>query len=146
VRVPTPSVTPDIRPLIPFLKVKNMLKDKSIAITGSAKGIGRYIASRFAQEVAKVAILDVDEERLAQTHAELAGFGGQVLAIPTDVKKEDTIRLAMAEVAEKFGGLDVREEHVIVEQASGEYLERPGLDRLRSLVRAQLIDAAVVYD
>ena len=84
-----------------------MLKDKSVAITGSAKGIGRYIASRFAQEGANVAILDIDEERLAQTHAELADFGGQVLAIPTDVKKEGTIRIAMAEVAEKFGGIDV---------------------------------------
>ena len=66
-----------------------MLKDKSVAITGSAKGIGRYIAHRFAQEGAKVAILDVDEQRLAQTQAELEDFGGKVLAVPTDVKKED---------------------------------------------------------
>mgnify|MGYP000597823185 CR=1 FL=1 len=41
-------------------------------------------------------------------------------------------------------GLSVPEDHVIVEQASGEYLERTGLDRLRSLVRARLIDALVV--
>jgi 3-oxoacyl-[acyl-carrier protein] reductase len=84
-----------------------MLKDKSVAITGSAKGIGRYIAHRFAQEGAKVAILDVDEERLAQTQSELLDFGGQAIAIPTDVKSEDTVRLAMAEVAEKFGGIDI---------------------------------------
>jgi site-specific DNA recombinase len=43
-------------------------------------------------------------------------------------------------------GLNVADEHVIVEQASGEYLERTGLDRLRSLVRGRLIDAVVVYD
>ena len=79
-----------------------MLKDKSVAITGSAKGIGRYIAHRFAQEGAKVAILDVDEERLAQTQSELLDFGGQVIALPTDVKREDTVRFAMADVADKF--------------------------------------------
>ena len=84
-----------------------MLKDKSVAITGSAKGIGRYIASRFAQEGAKVAILDVDEERLAKTQAELEDFGGKVLAIPTDVRKEETVRDAMAKVADAFGGIDV---------------------------------------
>ncbi len=84
-----------------------MLKDKSVAITGSAKGIGRYIAHRFAQEGAKVAILDVDEERLAQTQSELLDFGGQVIALPTDVKREDTVRFAMADVADKFGGIDI---------------------------------------
>ena len=84
-----------------------MLKDKSVAITGSAKGIGRYIAHRFAQEGAKVAILDVDEQRLAITQAELEDFGGKVLAVPTDVKKEDTVRDAMAKVADAFGGIDV---------------------------------------
>ena len=84
-----------------------MLKDKSVAITGSAKGIGRYIARRFAQEGAKVAILDVDEQRLASTQAELEDFGGKVLAVPTDVKKEDTVRDAMAKVADAFGGIDV---------------------------------------
>jgi 3-oxoacyl-[acyl-carrier protein] reductase len=84
-----------------------MLKDKSVAITGSAKGIGRYIAHRFAQEGAKVAILDVDEERLAQTQSELLDFGGQAIAIPTNVRTEDSVRLAMAEVAEKFGGIDI---------------------------------------
>ena len=84
-----------------------MLKDKSVAITGSANGIGRYIAHRFAQEGAKVAILDVDEERLAKTHSELLDFGGEAIAVPTDVKKEETVRLAMAEVAEKFGSIDI---------------------------------------
>ena len=84
-----------------------MLKDKSVAITGSANGIGRYIAHRFAQEGAKVAILDVDEERLAKTHSELLDFGGEAIAVPTDVRKEETVRLAMAEVAEKFGSIDI---------------------------------------
>ena len=84
-----------------------MLKDKSVAITGSAKGIGRYIAHRFAQEGAKVAVLDIDEERLAMTQSELLDFGGEAIAITTDVRNEDTIRLAMAEVAEKFGSIDI---------------------------------------
>ena len=84
-----------------------MLKDKSVAITGSAKGIGRYIAHRFAQEGAKVAILDIDEQRLAQTQSELEDFGGKVLAVPTDVKREDTVSNAMAKVATEFGGIDI---------------------------------------
>ena len=84
-----------------------MLKDKTVVITGSAKGIGRYIAHRFAQEGTNVAILDIDEQRLAQTQAELEDFGGKVLAVPTDVKKEDTVREATAKTAEVFGGINI---------------------------------------
>ena len=84
-----------------------MLKDKSVVITGSAKGIGRYIAHGFAQQGAKVAIADIDEARMQQTQAELEDFGGQVMAVRTDVRDEDTVRVAMAEIAEQFGGIDV---------------------------------------
>lgn len=84
-----------------------MLKEKSVVVTGGAKGIGRYIAHRFAQEGAKVAVLDIDEQRMEQTKVELEDFGAQALAIPTDVLKEDTVRDAMARVADTFGGIDV---------------------------------------
>jgi 3-oxoacyl-[acyl-carrier protein] reductase len=84
-----------------------MLKDKSVVITGSANGIGRYIAHRFAQEGANVAILDIDEEKLAQVQTELLGFGGKAIAIPTNVRNEETVRVAMAEVAEKFNRIDI---------------------------------------
>ncbi len=84
-----------------------MLKDKSVIVTGSAKGIGRYIARRFAEEGAKVALADMDEPRLRQTEAELAELGGHVLAINTDVRQEEQVRATMAQVAEAFGGIDV---------------------------------------
>ena len=84
-----------------------MLKDKSVVVTGGAKGIGRYIAHRFAKEGAKVAILDVDKPRMDQTLAELEDFGGQAAAEVADVYNEDQVRAAMADVAERFGGIDV---------------------------------------
>ncbi|MCH7656665.1 MAG: SDR family NAD(P)-dependent oxidoreductase, partial [Chloroflexi bacterium] len=73
-----------------------MLKDKSVVVTGGAKGIGRYIAHRFAKEGAKVAILDVDKPRMDQTLAELEDFGGEAVAHVADVYNEDQVRAAMA--------------------------------------------------
>ncbi len=84
-----------------------MLKDKSVVITGSAKGIGRYIAHGFAREGAKVAIADVDETRLQQTLGELGELGAEALAVPTDVTNEEMVRSLMADVNERFGGIDV---------------------------------------
>lgn len=43
-------------------------------------------------------------------------------------------------------GLVLPDHHVIVEQASGQFLERDGLDRLRSLVRSKQVSAVIVYD
>ena len=84
-----------------------MLKDKSVVITGSAKGIGRYIAHGFAKEGAKVAIADIDETRLQQTLGELGELGAETMAVPTDVRSEDAVAALMAQVNERFGGIDV---------------------------------------
>ena len=84
-----------------------MLKDKAVVITGSAKGIGRYIAHGFAQNGAKVAIVDVDGERLQQTLAEIEDFGGEAMAVTASVRDEAQVHDAMAQVAERFGGIDI---------------------------------------
>ena len=46
------------------------LKDKVAVVTGAAQGIGRGIARRLAEEGAKVAVADINEEGAARTAAE----------------------------------------------------------------------------
>ena len=84
-----------------------MLKDKVAVITGAAKGIGRYIAHNFAREGAKIAISDIDVERMKKTEAELRELGADVLAQKCDVRYEDQVRSLMKEVASRFGTIDV---------------------------------------
>jgi 3-oxoacyl-[acyl-carrier protein] reductase len=84
-----------------------VLKDKVAVITGAAKGIGRYIAHNFAREGAKIAICDIDVERMKKTEAELRELGADVLAQKCDVRYEDQVRSSMKEVASRFGTIDV---------------------------------------
>ncbi len=84
-----------------------MLKDKADVVTGAAKGIGRYMATGFAQEGAKVAILDIDEERMQKTLGELEDFGGDAMAVTASVRDEAQVAAAMEQVAGRFGGIDV---------------------------------------
>ena len=92
----------------------NDLRGKTIFITGSSRGIGREIALRCARDGAQVVITG----KTAAAHAKLPGTihtvadevaqaGGKALAIQLDVRDEQAIQSAVAQAAEKFGGIDV---------------------------------------
>jgi len=84
-----------------------MLKGKVAVITGGAKGIGRYIAHGFAREGAKIAITDIDVERIKQTEGELRELGAEVLTRRSDVRLEDDVRSTIKDVASRFGQVDI---------------------------------------
>lgn len=81
------------------------LKDKVAIITGSARGMGKTFALRFAREGAKLTICDIlDCETTAK---EIETIGGEVLAFKTDVtSEEDTVEMAKKTV-ERFGRIDI---------------------------------------
>jgi hypothetical protein len=83
------------------------LKDKVAIVTGGGQGIGHGIALMFAREGAKVTIAQRTAEKLEQTTREIEEIGGEVLAIPTDVGKEEDVKRMIDATQERFGGLDV---------------------------------------
>ncbi len=81
------------------------VQGKVVIITGSAGGIGRYIAKTFGEEHAKVVVADM--KPLDTVAAELNAMDVEHLAIPTDVRDESSVRRLMATTADKFGRIDV---------------------------------------
>lgn len=80
----------------------------SVAIvTGAASGMGRATAHLFADEGAKVAILDINGERLDAVAAEIQSVGGEVLALPVDLSSRAAVTEAINAVKEHFGGIDI---------------------------------------
>ena len=80
------------------------LDGKRALVTGAARGIGRATAQRLAAEGARVALLDVDGEALAQA---TAAVGSHALALHADVRDEDAVRGAIEHATDALGGLDV---------------------------------------
>ena len=67
------------------------LKGRRALITGSAAGIGRAIAYRFAEAGADLELVDIDGECLAPARDELARLGARVNTHVADLSKKDAI-------------------------------------------------------
>ena len=85
------------------------LSGRVALITGSAGGIGKAIAKRFAEEGACVIINDINEERLSSTTEEFKKMFGEDSAVSVllDVTNQQTIIDAMQNAALAFGGVDI---------------------------------------
>ena len=84
-------------------------KDKVVIVTGvSSDGqIGQAIAQAFAKEGAKVVISARRAEKVNARAEEIKALGGEVLAVPADLTKEDDVNALVQKTLEKFGKVDV---------------------------------------
>lgn len=83
------------------------LANKVALITGAAQGIGKGTALLFAQEGARVAVVDIDVEHGQETVAQIRAAGGDAIFLERDVSDEAQIRQMVAETVGHFGRLDV---------------------------------------
>ncbi|MFI6299974.1 SDR family NAD(P)-dependent oxidoreductase [Nonomuraea sp. NPDC050790] len=80
---------------------------RTALVTGAADGLGKAIAAKLLSLGDRVALLDVNAERLERTRAEFAASGGQVLARVTDVADAAQVDAALDAVAAAWGPPEV---------------------------------------
>jgi len=85
------------------------METKLVAVvTGAAKGIGKSVALKFADEGYSVALLDTDEEGLAQVREQIEGSASaDAIGLPTDVSASKSVEDAAKATVDKFGRVDV---------------------------------------
>lgn len=100
--------------LLEEAKLQRMPKPKPLSgrialITGSAGGIGKAIAKKFAEEGACVVINDINKERMKGAMEEFQKQFGRDTAASTllDVTDNESIEKAFADAALAFGGVDI---------------------------------------
>jgi 3-oxoacyl-[acyl-carrier protein] reductase len=96
------------------------LTGKKAIITGAASGFGRGVAELFAQEGARVALLDLNGKG---AQAVAAQIGPSALPVTCDVTDGAQVAQAVERAAEAFGGLDI-----VVNNAGWTHRNKPMLD------------------
>src|SRR5450631_1260647 len=86
---------------------KCSMRGKVALVTGGNRGIGRAIAVGLAEAGAAIAIAARDEEKNAQTLAELEKLGIRAIALKTDLAAKDDIRSMVRAVEDALGPIDV---------------------------------------
>ncbi|MFL0504861.1 glucose 1-dehydrogenase [Ureibacillus sp. 179-F W5.1 NHS] len=84
-----------------------MFLNKVVIVTGAAQGIGREVASRYAEAGAHVILADINEQLGVEVSTNLKNKGYSVHFIPTDVRKEQDVIQLMTTSVERFGTIDI---------------------------------------
>ena len=79
---------------------------KVIVITGSAGGIGRAAAARFASEGARLVLVDLAAAELEESLAQVKQAGGEAIMVEADVTRRADVERYAAMAVERFGGID----------------------------------------
>ncbi len=83
------------------------LENKTIIVTGSGRGIGKYIAKRLGKEGANIVVTGRVESDIAKVCNEINDDGGRAIFIKGDVTKEEDVRDVINKTIQKFGKIDV---------------------------------------
>ncbi len=83
------------------------LKNKTVLITGGAKGIGLATAKRILEQGSMVILWDFDRESLNETTKNFHNNGFEVFSQVCDVTNKEQIYENARIIDEKFGGIDI---------------------------------------
>jgi NAD(P)-dependent dehydrogenase (short-subunit alcohol dehydrogenase family) len=113
-------------------RVSYELTGRVAVVTGAAQGIGQAVAAALAHAGADVALIDLDEERLAETRGLVTAAGREALAVACDVGDEDAVGAAFGAIEQALGPTDalVNCAGVICENEPAEVAKASDLDRL----------------
>ncbi len=83
------------------------IKNKVAIVTGAASGMGRATAHLFADEGARVALIDINEEPLREVVDEMTKAGYDARGWVLDLSDGEAIAPVIVDIAEHFGGIDI---------------------------------------
>lgn len=82
------------------------LEDKVIIITGGGQGLGRAMAEYLAEKRVRLALVDLNQEKLDETAAACRALGVQARTYLCNVASEEQVIQTVTQIAEDFGSIN----------------------------------------
>jgi len=122
------------------------LQDKTIAITGGARGLGAAMARRLAQLGCKIALIDLDEAGLQKTSAECAQAGSsKVVTYTANVASEPEVETLFNSIATDFKALHglvnnagITRDALTLKYKDGELVSKMSVDQWQMVIDVNL--------
>src|SRR5262245_53771040 len=83
------------------------IKGKTAYVSGAASGIGFGVASMLAQAGAKVAMVDIRADALAEARARMHNLGGDIETYVSDVSDAAVLEETAREIEDRFGPIHI---------------------------------------
>ncbi|NMF88981.1 SDR family NAD(P)-dependent oxidoreductase [Aromatoleum petrolei] len=93
------------------------IQNRVALITGSASGMGKQTALRFAEQGAAVVINDIDAEKVGATVDEFGRMGHRVLGAVADISNKAAVDGMVQKVVDTFGRIDILVNNAGMERA-----------------------------
>ena len=82
-------------------------RKRTAFVTGATQGLGAALALRLARDGYDVAVSGTNIGNLSNTVSSLTATGARVVAVPLDLRSQESIEQAMVQAVSEFGELDV---------------------------------------
>ncbi|NNC65530.1 MAG: SDR family oxidoreductase [Gammaproteobacteria bacterium] len=121
------------------------LGGKTIVVTVAARGLGAAIARGLSARGARLALLDLDEDDLAQTLDDCSNKSSEARAYAANVADETQVESAFAAINEHFGGIaalvnnaGILRDGLLIKAKDGQVSSRLSLDDWRAVIDVNL--------
>ena len=121
------------------------LKDKVVAVTGGGRGIGRAIATAFADRGARLALIDLNTADLESARADFAARGVEVRTYVANVAREEQVIAALDGAVADLGRLDVMvnnagiiKDGLLIKAKDGRITGKMGLEQWQAVIDVNL--------
>ena len=120
------------------------LKDKVVVITGGAGGLGLAMALDLAEAGAKLALIDVDQDKLERACADI-GDRAEVQGYAFDITSEEDVVAGFGFILEDFGQVNVLinnagilSDGMLVKAKEGKVTDRMSYEQFQSVINVNL--------
>lgn len=121
------------------------LTDKTIVITGGGQGLGRAMAVNLAEQGAKIALIDLNEEQLKETVEQVKAAGSDAVYYLANVTNEIEVEETFAKINQDCNGIDglinnagILRDGMFVKAKDGEVVKKMSLSQFQSVIDVNL--------